>query len=111
MSRMKGEAAMSERSMEGFFYADFAGSLWCGSGGDNSAVRARYARFARSAVRCLPKRQRSVVELYFFKGKSRSATARQLGIHPSTVSRRLAAARRTMQDMAAVCMDAGLFLA
>ena len=110
MSRAKGGAALSERSGEGFFPADFAGSLWEEAGGDNSAMRARYARFARSAVRCLPKKQRMVVELYFFEKQSRSAIARQLGVHPSTVGRRLAAAQGAMREMAAVCMDAGLFL-
>lgn len=101
---------MSERSGGIFPLADFEGVLWGDEGGDNASVRARYARFARSAVRRLPKRQRTVVELYFFDGLNRSAIARELGVHLTTVSRRLAAAQRALQAMAAVCADAGLFL-
>ena len=76
---------------------------------DNAPARARYARFLRSAVRHLPPRQRQVVALYFFGGRSIPAIALELGVHPSTVSRRLAAARRTLRAQAEICSEAGLF--
>lgn len=57
---------------------------------DNAPARARYARFLRSAVRHLPPKQRQVVALYFFGGRNIPAIALELGVHPSTVSRRLA---------------------
>uniref|UniRef100_UPI00258BE34A sigma-70 region 4 domain-containing protein n=1 Tax=uncultured Anaerotruncus sp. TaxID=905011 RepID=UPI00258BE34A len=56
---------------------------------DNAPARARYARFLRSAVRHLPPKQRQVVALYFFGGRNIPAIALELGVHPSTVSRRL----------------------
>lgn len=81
---------------------------------DNSSRRARYARFARSAVLQLPPRQRVVVELYFSvtpngRPPSLSEIAATLGLSNSTVSRRLVAARRTLREFSKVCEGAGFF--
>lgn len=76
---------------------------------DNARARACYARFLRSAVRRLPPKQQQVVALYFFGGRSLPAIARELGIDPSTASRRLAAAKQTLRLQAEIVSEAGLF--
>lgn len=76
---------------------------------DNSAARARYKRFAVNAVKFLPPKQRHVVVLYFVEGMKTPAIAEELGVNRSTVSRRLAAARKTLQELAELCTRSGLF--
>lgn len=60
---------------------------------DNAPARARYARFLRSAVRHLPPKQRQVVAALFFRGAQHPGDRPGARVHPSTVSRRLAAAK------------------
>ncbi|MEM1485435.1 sigma-70 family RNA polymerase sigma factor [Oscillospiraceae bacterium PP1C4] len=76
---------------------------------DNSHARARYRRFLANAIRYLPPKQREVIPLYFLDGLKMAEIAQQLGVSKSTVSRRLAAARHTLRELAALCEKSGLF--
>ena len=86
-------------------FGRFAGEA---PGGDNSAARERYRRFALAAVRHLPPKRRAVVELYYFESLRLDEIAQRLGISKSTASRRLCAARRALRELAGLCREAGL---
>ena len=79
------------------------------NGTDNAAALARYRRFLQNAVVFLPPRQRQAVELYYGQGMTLAQIAQTLGVHKSTASRRLCAARRALRELAALCQRSGLF--
>ncbi|WP_341423398.1 RNA polymerase sigma factor [Anaerotruncus rubiinfantis] len=78
-----------------------------GGNGDNTPARERYRRFAANAIRFLPPGQREAVRLYYLEGIKMPEAAKILGVSRSTVSRRLAAARKTLRELARFCTDSG----
>lgn len=78
---MKGEAAMSERSMEGFFYADFAGSR----GAAQAATTQPCARGTRAlrAARYAAFQSGSGLLLSFIFLRGKAAVHRAAAWHPS----------------------------
>ncbi len=65
-----------------------------------SGRRARYARFLRGAVACLPPRQRQTAQLCLLRGYTLRRAAQELGVSESTASRRLQAAIGQLERMA-----------
>lgn len=76
---------------------------------DNRSQREVYRRILYSAIETqLPPKQREALELYYLQGHTIYQIAEQLRVHPSTVSRRISAARRTIQSFAQGCLHTGL---
>lgn len=78
-------------------------------GEDNAAVRMRYKSFTKNAVRWLPPKERQAVLLYYLEDLRIPAIARELGVAPSTVSRRLRSATAKLRALAQLCDASGLF--
>lgn len=78
-------------------------------GGGNQTARRRYLNFTAQAIQGLPEKYREVVELYYLQGKNMPRIAHDLGVHKSTVSRRLSAALRQLRGIAEICEKSGLF--
>ena len=79
------------------------------SANDNSRQREKYRKFLSAAIKSLPPRQRDSIRLYYLEGKKQQEIAELLGVERSTVSRRLKAARQSLQKLAALFTDAGIF--
>ncbi len=79
------------------------------SANDNSRQREKYRKFLSAAIKSLPPRQRDSIRLYYLEGKKQQEIAELLGVERSTVSRRLKAARESLQKLAALFTDAGIF--
>lgn len=79
------------------------------SANDNSRQREKYRKFLSAAIKSLPPHQRDSIRLYYLEGKKQQEIAELLGVERSTVSRRLKAARQSLQKLAALFTDAGIF--
>ncbi len=79
-----------------------------GRSDSNNARRLRRAQrqLRQAMARELTERQAQVVELHFFQQMSQSDIARELGVHPSTVSRTLHRATLRLHRVLRYTMDA-----
>ena len=72
---------------------------------DNRIQRRQYQKILRAAMAALPPRLKTAAELYYKENKTVYEIALLTQVHPSTVSRRLSAARKQMQHFAAGCQE------
>lgn len=69
--------------------------------GDNRADREEYRRIVAGAMRTqLPPKLREAIRLYYYEGLGIYQISEICGVHPSTVSRRLAAGRTKIRKFA-----------
>lgn len=80
---------------------DFGSFAAVQEGRANTARRAYYRRLLAYALdRCLTGKQRETVRLYYLEGKKLREISQELGVSASTLSRRLACARRRLYRFA-----------
>ena len=78
-------------------------------GPDNQAQRAAYRRFLSHSIQTLPPKQREALMLHELDGHTIRECARILQVNPSTVCRRVNAAKKELRRLAQLCQNAGLF--
>jgi len=75
---------------------------------DNSVQRGIYKKLIAAAGKNLTEKQQKVIYMYYYEGKNTLQIAQSLNISPSTVSRRLGRAIKTIKQYAEVCSKIGL---
>lgn len=81
--------------------SDFSLRCWhAGNAESNDELRQRLlAHLPRAMEQELTRRQQQIVYLHFYEKKSVSQIARELHVHPSTVSRSLQRSARRLQQV------------